>query len=100
MQTAVAMQEYRRRYNLEPLVKVIKREDEVLEQQGRARATVRPWFFSTLQRMHGSETPAFYVLLHPVMHRQGIAPSFEVLKAAFCPGNFRRAVNKDGNSAA
>ena len=36
------MQEYRRRYNLEPLVKEVKREDAVLEQQGRARATVRP----------------------------------------------------------
>ena len=34
-------QEYRRQYHLEPLVKVLKQEDKILEQQGRARATVR-----------------------------------------------------------
>ncbi|CAK0735190.1 hypothetical protein CVIRNUC_000541 [Coccomyxa viridis] len=35
------MEEYRRRYDLEPLVKEVKREDAMLEQQGRARATVQ-----------------------------------------------------------
>ena len=41
-------QEYRRRYHLEPLVKEIKREDQLVEQQGRARATVR---LTTLSRV-------------------------------------------------
>ena len=41
-------QEYRRRYHLEPLVKVLKQEDKVLEQQGRARATVRSTYSSAL----------------------------------------------------
>lgn len=38
------MQEYRRRFNLDPLVKQLSREEEVLQelqQQGRTRATVR-----------------------------------------------------------
>ena len=34
------LQDYRRRYNLEPLVKERKKEDEFIEQQGRSRATV------------------------------------------------------------
>ncbi|EIE27025.1 hypothetical protein COCSUDRAFT_83584 [Coccomyxa subellipsoidea C-169] len=34
------IQDYRRRFNLEPLVKEKKKEDEFLEQQGRTRATV------------------------------------------------------------
>ncbi|KAK9834988.1 hypothetical protein WJX81_002300 [Elliptochloris bilobata] len=32
--------EYRRRFNLDPLVKQVSREEEVLQQQGRTRATV------------------------------------------------------------
>ena len=36
------MQEYQRRYNLEPLVKPVSKEEEFVEQQGRTRATVRP----------------------------------------------------------
>ena len=36
------LQDYRRRHNLEPLVKPARKEDEFVEQQGRARATVRP----------------------------------------------------------
>lgn len=36
------VQEYRRRFNLDPLVKQVSREEEVLQHQGRTRATVRP----------------------------------------------------------
>ncbi|KAK9916289.1 hypothetical protein WJX75_000948 [Coccomyxa subellipsoidea] len=36
------IEDYRRRYNLEPLVKERKKEDEFIEQQGRSRATVQP----------------------------------------------------------
>jgi hypothetical protein len=34
------VQDYQRRYNLEPLVKPTQKEDEFVEQQGRIRATV------------------------------------------------------------
>ena len=39
--TWVSLQEYRRRFNLDPLVKQVNKEEEVLQQQGRTRATVR-----------------------------------------------------------
>lgn len=35
-------QEYQRRFNLEPLVKPVSKEEEFVEQQHRTRATVRP----------------------------------------------------------
>lgn len=41
--TRVSLQEYRRRFNLDPLVKQVSKEEEVLQQQGRTRATVRPY---------------------------------------------------------
>ena len=40
--TGGSAQEYRRRFNLDPLVKQVSREEQVLQQQGRTRATVRP----------------------------------------------------------